>query len=145
MEPHALDGFENGRARVEEAGHGGVGGNPHLRIEMWGTRICGGICGRGGDAYGHFEDGAGAGAEEGGASDFADEGGHVSGVVEGEGLGMEAVFVAEGEVVEEVLDGEDAAFGEACGDAVADALDEFDGRGELKRHGLMVAAEGVRA
>ncbi len=49
---------------------------------------------------------------------------------------MEAVFVAEGEVVEQVFDGEDAAFGEAGGDAVADALDEFNGGGELERHGF---------
>ena len=49
---------------------------------------------------------------------------------------MEAVFVAEGEVVEEVFDGEDAAFGEAGGDAGADVLDELDGRGELERHGF---------
>jgi hypothetical protein len=33
---------------------------------------------------------------------------------------------------------------EAGGDAVADALDELDGGGELKRHGLMVAAGIVR-
>jgi hypothetical protein len=39
-------------------------------------------------------------------------------------------------VVEEVFDGEDAAIGQARGDAVADALDEFDGRGELERHGI---------
>jgi hypothetical protein len=49
---------------------------------------------------------------------------------------VEAVFVAEGEVVEEVFDGGDAAVGEAGGDALADALDELDGRGELKRHGI---------
>ena len=96
-----------------------------------------------GDADGHLEDGAGAGAEEGGAADFADEGGHVAGVVEGEGLGVEAVLVAEGEVVEEVFDGEDAAVGEAGGDAVADALDEPDGRGERERHALMVAAKAA--
>ena len=49
---------------------------------------------------------------------------------------MEAVFVAEREVVEEVFDGEDAAVGEACGDAVADALDELYGGGEMERHGF---------
>jgi hypothetical protein len=57
-------------------------------------------------------------------------------VVAGEGAWVEAVFVAEGEVVEEVFDGEDAAFGEAGGDAIADALDELDGGGELQRHGV---------
>ena len=117
MEPHALDGVEDGGGGREEALHGGVG---------FGV-------GRG-DANGHFEEGAGAGAEESGATDFAEEGGHVAGVVEAEGLGVEAVFVAEGEVVEEVFDGEDAAFGEACGDARADALDGVYGRGMVERH-----------
>jgi hypothetical protein len=39
-------------------------------------------------------------------------------------------------MVEEVFDGEDAAFGEACGDAVADALDVLYGGGEVQRHGV---------
>ena len=122
VEPEALYGFEDlGWWGLEEAVHCGFRGGPCLRIETWGTRICGR-----GDAYGHFEDGGGAGAEEDGAADFADEGGHVSGVVLREGLGVEAVFVAEGEVVEEVFYGVDAAGGEVGGDAVADALDEFD-------------------
>jgi len=78
------------------------------------------------DADGHLEDGGGAGAEEDGAADFADEGGHISGVVLRERFGVEAVFVAEGQVVEEVFHGFDAAGGEVRGYAVADALDEFD-------------------
>ena len=49
---------------------------------------------------------------------------------------METVFVAEGEVVEEVFDGGDAALGEAGGDALAYALDVLDGRGERERHGI---------
>jgi hypothetical protein len=106
--------------------------------------MMGAVGGRGGDAYGHFEDGAGAGAEEGGAADFADEGGHVAGIVEGEGLGVEAVFVAEGEVVEQVFDGDDAAFGEAGGDARADAFDGVYGRGELERHGLKGSSRGKK-
>jgi hypothetical protein len=57
---------------------------------------------------------------------------------------VEAVFVAKGQVVEEVLDGGDAALGEADGYALADALDELDVGGEVHRHGLMVAAKVVR-
>jgi hypothetical protein len=49
---------------------------------------------------------------------------------------VEAVFVAEGEVVEEVLDRDDAAGGEVGGDALAHALDELDGRGEGEGHGV---------
>ena len=78
------------------------------------------------DADGHLEDGCGAGAEEDGAADFADEGGHVPGVVLRERLGVETVFVAEGQVVEEVFHGFDATGSEVRGYAVADALDEFD-------------------
>jgi len=43
-----------------------------------------------------------------------------------ERLGVEAVFVAEGKVIEEVFYGFDAAVGEVRGYAVADALDVFD-------------------
>jgi hypothetical protein len=63
-------------------------------------------------------------------------------VVEGEWLGVEAVFVAKGKVIEEVFDGVDAAFGEVGGDAVADALDELDGCGERKRHGFDGSSAG---
>ena len=76
---------------------------------------------------GDLEEGAGFGGEEGCAADFADDGGNGTGLEFGDGLDVEAVFVAEGEVVEEVFDGFDAAFGEVVGDAVADAADELHG------------------
>jgi hypothetical protein len=88
------------------------------------------------DADGHFEDGGGAGAEQDGAADFADERGHVAGLVVAEGLGVEAVFVAEGQVVEEVFDGVDTALGERDGDALTYTLEELDGRGEVEGHGV---------
>jgi hypothetical protein len=49
---------------------------------------------------------------------------------------VEAIFVAEGQVVEEVFDRGDAAFGQARSDALAYALDELYGRGELQQHGI---------
>ena len=98
--------------RCEEAFHGG--------FAVGGGRL---------DADRHFEDGTGAGAEEDGAADLADERGHVSGLVEREWPGVEAIFVAEGQVVEQVFDGGDAAFGQARSDAIAYALDEFYRRG----------------
>ena len=52
---------------------------------------------------------------------------------------MEAVFVAEGEMVEKVFYGFDAAIREVRGYAVADAFDVFDRGVEVERHGLMVA------
>ena len=134
MEPHALYGFEDVLRGRREASRTQSMNRRRGGEEALHRGVAVGV-GRG-DAYGHLEDGAGTGAEEGGAADFSDEGGHVAWVVEAEGLGVEAIFVAEGEVVEEVFDGEDAAVGEAGGDAVADALDEFDGGGELERHGF---------
>ena len=47
---------------------------------------------------------------------------------------MDAVFVAEGEVVEEVFYGLDAAFGERGGYAFADAFEEFDRGVEREDH-----------
>jgi hypothetical protein len=95
-------------------------------------------------AYGHLEDGAGAGAEEDGAADLADDRGHLAGLVGGERARMEAVFVAEGKVVEQVLDGFDAALVEPGGDAVADSFHVLDRGAEIEGHGLD-ASRGYRA
>ena len=73
-------------------------------------------------AEGEFEDGDGAGAEEGGAAHFADDGCHLAGLELGDGLGIGAIFVAEREIEEKVFDGVNAFFGEAFGDARTDAL-----------------------
>ncbi len=86
-------------------------------------------------ADGHLEEGAGAGAEEGGAANLGDDGGHGSGDEVCQRDRVEAVLVAKGEVVEEVFDSLDPALGEALGDAVADALDELDGGGEVEHKG----------
>jgi len=56
---------------------------------------------------------------------------------------VKAVFVAEGQVVEEVFYGFYAAVGEVRSDAVADALDVFDRGLEVERHGLMLAVRVV--
>lgn len=86
----------------------------------------------GGDALtdGHFKEGHAAGAEEGGAADFGDDAGGFAGLEIGEGAGVEAVFVAEGEMKEEVFDGEDALVAEEFGDGGADALNVLDWRFE---------------
>ena len=97
-----------------------------------------GLDGGGALADSHLEEGHAGGAEEGGATDLADDGGHGAGFELGDGLGMEAVFVAEGEMVKEVFDGVEVAAGEFGGDAIADALDEAEGCGELSTP-LMVA------
>jgi hypothetical protein len=46
---------------------------------------------------------------------------------------MDAVFVAEGEVIQKVFEGEDAALGEQLGSLRADALDHADFGGESLR------------
>ncbi len=68
----------------------------------------------------------GACAQEDAATHLADNRGHGAGDERGHGLRVEAVLVAEGEVIEEVFDCVDAAGGEAGGDALADPLDELD-------------------
>jgi hypothetical protein len=62
-------------------------------------------------AYGDFKEGHAAGAHEERAADFADEGDHLAGLKGGDVAGVDAVFVAKGEVIEQVFDGDDAAFG----------------------------------
>lgn len=83
-------------------------------------------------ANGHLEERHAGGAEEGRAANLADDGGHGAGLEVGDGLRMEAVFVAEGKVVEEIFDGVKIAAGELGGDALADALDKAERCGELK-------------
>ena len=90
-----------------------------------------GFEGGGALADGELKEGHAGGAKEGGAADFRDDGGGGAGLEGRDGLGVEAVFVAEGQVVEEVFDGEDALAGELGGDAVADAFDKAKGRGEI--------------
>jgi hypothetical protein len=46
---------------------------------------------------------------------------------------MQTVFVAKGEVVEQILDGQDLFFGERLGDSGTDALYELD-RGVERQH-----------
>ena len=86
-----------------------------------------GFDGVGALAYGDFKEGAGGGVEESGAADFADDGGHGVGLQVGDGLDVEAVFVAEGEVIQEVFNSVDLSFGEVGGDVRADSLDELHG------------------
>ena len=111
VEPEALDG---GLAETREA--------------------AGDVDAGGGEAERELEEGAGFGGEERRAAHVAEERSHFAGLHFGDGPGGEAVFVAEGEMVEEVFDGFDLAACELVGDAVADALDEADGSGEGEGH-----------
>ena len=88
---------------------------------------------------------AGAAFQQCGAADVADERGHVAGFHLCDGPGVKAVFVAERQVIEEVFDGFDSAFGEPFSDAIADAFDELDRRGKLQTHTAMLSTSAVRA
>ena len=117
-----LDHFEaTGRSAESGGGRGGHGGAGGFELAVDGDHLAelelvfevgavepDALDGAETLAESHFEHGARAGAEEDGAADLADDGGHSTGSERGDGLGVEAVFVAEGQVVEEVFDGFDA-------------------------------------
>jgi hypothetical protein len=86
----------------------------------------------------HLEDGAGPSAEQHGAAHLSDDRGHGTGDQLGHGLRVEAVLVAKGNVVEQVLDGVDAARGETGGDALAHSLHELH-RGREFQHTPMLS------
>ena len=122
-------GARAGGLKLAVEGDGGTEGEAVLEIPAVEPH---GFDGGGALADGHFEEGHAGGAKEGGATDLAENGGHRSGFELGDGLGVETIFVAEGEVVEEVFDGVEVFAGEFGGDALADALDEAEGCGELE-------------
>ena len=91
----------------------------------------------GGVADGDVKNGSGAAAKADGAAGRRNFG--VNGVdLAGNGIGdlreVEAVFVAEGEIGEQVGDGDNAALFEDGGALRADASEIFHGVGKLNRH-----------
>ena len=74
-------------------------------------------------ANGHFEDGHAAGAEQGGAADFANDADGFAGLERAKRARIEPVLIAEGQVEEEILNGGHAFFRQHVGDGRADALD----------------------
>ena len=88
-------------------------------------------------ADGHFENGHAAGAEEAEGADFGDDAGHLAGAELANAARVEAIFVAEGQVVEQVFDRADAFFQQDLGKSRADAFDVLNVGGELE-HRVMV-------
>ncbi len=88
----------------------------------------------GGETEGQLEEGASACGEQVRAADVAEQRGHFAGLHFCDGLGAEAVFVTEGQVVEEVFDSVDLALCELLANALANSLDKLDGGGEGERH-----------
>lgn len=129
-----LDHFEAagrgaGGFELAEEGDGGAEGEAVFEVGAVEPHA---LDGGGALADGHLEERHAGGAEESGTADLADDRGHGSGLEIRDGLGVEAVFVAEGQVIEEVFDGVEVAAGELGGDALADALDEAEGCRELE-------------
>ena len=85
-------------------------------------------------ADGHFENGHAPGAQQSHAPDFADQAGHFARNQLFDCLRTKPVFVAEGQVVQQVLDCADALIVEGLGDARADAFDELKGRFQSQEH-----------
>ena len=78
-------------------------------------------------AHGHFKDGHAPGAQQSHAAHFADNAGHFAGNQFVQAARTQAVFVAEGQVVEQVFDGGMRLSLSSLGDARADALDKLHG------------------
>jgi len=81
----------------------------------------------------HLEDGHVARAQQDAAAHLADNGRHGTGLQRRERLRIQAVFIAEGQVVEDVFHRVNAARGHLLGQPRANALDEFDAGGKVKR------------
>src|SRR6266581_4207748 len=79
----------------------------------------------------HLENGHTAGTEQARGSDFGDHAGHFARVQLGNGARIEAVFVAERQVIEQIFDGDDALGGESFGEARANSLDVLNGSSEV--------------
>jgi len=77
-------------------------------------------------ADGHFKNWHGTRAQERGASDFGNDRSHFSGDKFVEGARVQAIFITEGQMEEQVLDGENALFGQGLSDLRANAFDELN-------------------
>ncbi len=83
-------------------------------------------------AGGHLENGHAAGAEQSRGADFRDDRGHLARAQFGNSTRVHAVFVAEGQVVKQIVDRADALGAQHLGQARADALYVLDRGGKLQ-------------
>ncbi len=118
----AAVGVELDFAEEGDAGAGGEAVGEPRAVEPFGEEG-----GAGGIGEFGFEETEGAAAESGGfgGADFGDNGGEFTGGEFGDGLEVGAVFVAEGEVIEEVFEGLES-FG--CEDGGTGGTDAFEVR-----------------
>ena len=67
-----------------------------------------------------------AGAKDGGVANLRNDGGHLSGAQLANSTRVQAVFIAEGQIIEQVFNRENVLLRQPFGNARADALNEFD-------------------
>ena len=65
-------------------------------------------------------------AKHGGVADFGNDGGHLSGAQLANATRIQAVFIAERQIIEQVLNGGDVLLRQPFGNARANAFNEFD-------------------
>ncbi len=96
-------------------------------------------------AGGHLVDfdAAPGGAEQAGAADFRDDGGHLAGTQLGDAARIDAVLVTEGQIVEQVLDRADALAGQDLRQPRADSLDVLH-RGVELEHRTQFQVSGCK-
>ena len=85
----------------------------------------------------HLEDRHCSSAQQDGAAYFADDARHLAGDQLMQSPRIGAIFVAEGEVIEQVFRGADVFFGKRLRDARPDSFDELDGSID-REHALML-------
>ena len=91
-------------------------------------------------ADGHLEEGHAAGAEEAEGAHLGDDAGHLARPQLADAARIQAIFVAEGQIVEQVLDRADALLQQDLGEPRADAFDVLHVGGEIE-HRVMVNEE----
>ncbi len=80
----------------------------------------------------HLENGHAAGTEQSGIADLGDDGRHLSRTQFGDGARVQAVFVAEWQIMQQVVDGVDALARQHLGQAGADAFHILHGSGRIE-------------
>ena len=78
-----------------------------------------------------------AGAEEAEGAHLGDDAGHLADAQLADAARIQPVFVAEGQVVEQVLDRADALLQQDLGEARADALDVLHVGGEIEHRAMV--------
>ncbi len=96
-------------------------------------------------ANGHFEQRHAAGAEEAERAHLGDDAGHLARAQFADAAWVQPVFVAERQIIEQVLDRGDALFQQDLGKARADAFDVLHVGREIEHRKMVAAAAALLA